>query len=101
MSAADDMAAVLAKLQKKFGVTIKEAALPPDANADADADADSSKAAPQKPKPAPKAGAPQADGATVANKPSKDKDKPSKDKGSTTKPTAGLLERQLHYFRIK
>jgi hypothetical protein len=30
MSSADDMAAVLAKLQKKFGVTIKEAVLPTD-----------------------------------------------------------------------
>jgi hypothetical protein len=52
MAAADDMAAVLAKLQKKFGVTVKEAALPSDANAAADND-DSKKAA--APKPAAKA----------------------------------------------
>jgi hypothetical protein len=38
MSAPDDMAAVLAKLQKKFGVTIKEAEIPTNANTEISAE---------------------------------------------------------------
>ncbi len=71
MSAPDDMAAVLAKLQKKFGVTIKEAEVPSDSIVAANADSKNVPA--QKPKEAPKATAPKTDAAVGTAKAASDK----------------------------
>ncbi len=81
MSVPDDMVAVLAKLQKKFGVTVKEAVLPSDSNA-AQGEDGSNKA------PAPKAPAPKSD-APAAPAPAK----PATDKSSKSKAAASELAR--------